>query len=194
MNRIKLVFGTSNRNKLEEIRDLIPNFIELLSLEQLGIDSELPETRDTIQGNAIQKVEALHHMVEVNSFAEDTGLEVDALDGAPGVYTARYAGEQKDPTANMERLLRNLRNKGDRSAQFRTAIAMIWDKQTHVFEGVVRGKIALEKKGKGGFGYDPIFIPKGYERTFAELPSEVKQNISHRARALQKMIRFLEEL
>lgn len=191
---IKLVFGTSNQNKLEEIRDLIPNFIDLLSLEELGIDSELPETRDTIKGNAIQKVEALYDMIEMNSFAEDTGLEVDALDGAPGVYTARYAGEEKDASANMERLLKNLRNKRDRSAQFRTVIAMIWDKKTHVFEGVVRGRIALEKAGEGGFGYDPIFIPKGYERTFAELPTAIKQNISHRARALQKMIRFLEEL
>jgi len=190
---IKLVFGTSNENKLKEIRKLVPNSIQLLSMAELGIHGELPETRETIKENAIQKAEALYDEVKVNSFAEDTGLEVDALDGAPGVYTARYAGNRKDSSANMELLLENLKNKSDKGAQFRTNIALIWNKETYVFEGIVRGKIACEKRGEGGFGYDPIFIPDGHEKTFAELPSKIKQNISHRARAFQKMMAFLDE-
>ena len=190
---IKLVFGTSNRNKLEEIKKLIPDSIQLLSMAELGIHGELPETKQTIKENAIQKAEALYDKIKVNSFAEDTGLEVDALNGAPGVYTARYAGNRKDSSANMKLLLENLKNKSDKGAQFRTNIALIWNKETHIFEGIVRGKIANQERGKGGFGYDPIFIPDGHERTFAELPSEIKQNISHRARAFRRMMAFLEE-
>jgi XTP/dITP diphosphohydrolase len=189
----KLVFGTSNPNKLVELRALTPESIQLVSMAELGITDDLPETQDTIQGNAIQKVDALYKQIQTNAFAEDTGLEVDALDGAPGVYTARYAGPERSPEANMDLLLRNLKDKENRGAQFRTVIAMIWAGETHTFEGIVRGKIAEEKSGDGGFGYDPIFIPEGYDQTFAQLSSAIKNEISHRGRAVQKMLAFLEE-
>lgn len=189
----KLVFGTSNPNKLVELRALTPESIQLVSMAELGITDDLPETQDTIPGNAIQKVDALYQQIQTNAFAEDTGLEVDALDGAPGVYTARYAGPERSAEANMDLLLRNLKDKENRGAQFRTVIAMIWAGQTHTFEGIVRGKIAEEKSGDGGFGYDPIFIPEGYDQTFAQLSSAIKNKISHRGRAVQKMLAFLEE-
>lgn len=189
----KLVFGTSNPNKLVELRALTPESIQLVSMAELGITDDLPETQDTIPGNAIQKVDALYKQIQTNAFAEDTGLEVDALDGAPGVYTARYAGPERSAEANMDLLLRNLKDKENRGAQFRTVIAMIWAGETHTFEGIVRGKIAEEKSGDGGFGYDPIFIPEGYDQTFAQLSSAIKNEISHRGRAVQKMLAFLEE-
>lgn len=189
----KLVFGTSNPNKLIELCALTPESIQLVSMAELGITDDLPETQDTIPGNAIQKVDALYKQIQTNAFAEDTGLEVDALDGAPGVYTARYAGPERSAEANMDLLLRNLKDKENRGAQFRTVIAMIWAGQTHTFEGIVRGKIAEEKSGDGGFGYDPIFIPEGYDQTFAQLSSAIKNKISHRGRAVQKMLAFLEE-
>lgn len=189
----KLVFGTSNPNKLIELCALTPESIQLVSMVELGITDDLPETQDTIPGNAIQKVDALYKQIQTNAFAEDTGLEVDALDGAPGVYTARYAGPERSAEANMDLLLRNLKDKENRGAQFRTVIAMIWAGQTHTFEGIVRGKIAEEKSGDGGFGYDPIFIPEGYDQTFAQLSSAIKNKISHRGRAVQKMLAFLEE-
>ena len=189
----QLVFGTSNINKLKELKELVPASIQLQSMGDLGISGDLPETRDTIPGNALQKAEALYEQVKTNAFAEDTGLEVDALNGAPGVYTARYAGPERSAAANMDFLLKNLVEKEDRSAQFRTVIALFWEGETYTFEGIVRGRIASEKAGKGGFGYDPIFIPEGYEKTFAELPSSVKNTISHRARAVAKMVSFLEE-
>jgi XTP/dITP diphosphohydrolase len=189
----KLVFGTSNPNKLVELRALTPESIQLVSMAELGITDDLPETQDTIPGNAIQKVDALYQQIQTNAFAEDTGLEVDALDGAPGVYTARYAGPERSAEANMDLLLRNLKDKENRGAQFRTVIAMIWAGETHTFEGIVRGKIAEEKSGDGGFGYDPIFIPEGYDQTFAQLSSAIKNKISHRGRAVQKMLAFLEE-
>lgn len=189
----KLVFGTSNPNKLIELRALTPESIQLVSMAELGITDDLPETQDTIPGNAIQKVDALYQQIQTNAFAEDTGLEVDALDGAPGVYTARYAGPERSAEANMDLLLRNLKDKENRGAQFRTVIAMIWAGETYTFEGIVRGKIAKEKSGDGGFGYDPIFIPEGYDQTFAQLSSAIKNEISHRGRAVQKMLAFLEE-
>lgn len=189
----KLVFGTSNPNKLIELRALTPESIQLVSMAELGITDDLPETQDTIPGNAIQKVDALYQQIQTNAFAEDTGLEVDALDGAPGVYTARYAGPERSAEANMDLLLRNLKDKENRGAQFRTVIAMIWAGETYTFEGIVRGKIAEEKSGDGGFGYDPIFIPEGYDQTFAQLSSAIKNKISHRGRAVQKMLAFLEE-
>ncbi len=189
----KLVFGTSNSNKLIELRALTPESIQLVSMAELGITDDLPETQDTIPGNAIQKVDALYKQIQTNAFAEDTGLEVDALDGAPGVYTARYAGPERSAEANMDLLLRNLKDKESRGAQFRTIIAMIWAGETYTFEGIVRGKIAEEKSGDGGFGYDPIFIPEGYDQTFAQLSSAIKNKISHRGRAVQKMLAFLEE-
>lgn len=189
----KLVFGTSNPNKLIELRALTPESIQLVSMAELGITDDLPETQDTIPGNAIQKVDALYQQIQTNAFAEDTGLEVDALDGAPGVYTARYAGPERSAEANMDLLLRKLKDKENRGAQFRTVIAMIWTGATHTFEGIVRGKIAEEKSGDGGFGYDPIFIPEGYDQTFAHLSSAIKNEISHRGRAVQKMLAFLEE-
>lgn len=189
----RLVFGTSNSNKLKELRALTPPSIELISMLDLGISDELPETQDTIPGNALQKVEALYEKVKMNAFAEDTGLEVDALLGAPGVYTARYAGPEKSAEANMHLLLQNLKDIENRNAQFRTVIGMIWEGEKYTFEGIVRGEIAKEKSGDGGFGYDPIFIPEGYNQTFAQLDSSIKNEISHRGRAVRKMLAFLEE-
>src|SRR6056297_1246663 len=189
----RLVFGTSNPNKLKELRALTPPSIELVSMLDLGISDELPETQDTIPGNALQKVEALYEKVKMNAFAEDTGLEVDALYGAPGVYTARYAGPEKSAEANMHLLLQNLKDIENRSAQFRTVIGMVWEGKKFTFEGIVRGEIAKEKSGDGGFGYDPIFIPEGYDQTFAQLDSSIKNEISHRGRAVRKMLAFLEE-
>ncbi len=189
----RLVFGTSNPNKLKELCELTPKSIELVSMLDLGISGDLPETQDTIPGNALQKVEALYEQVQMNAFAEDTGLEVDVLQGAPGVYTSRYAGPERSAEANMDLLLQNLKNMKNRGAQFRTVIGMIWEGEKYTFEGIVRGKIAKEKSGDGGFGYDPIFIPDGYHQTFAQLNSSIKNEISHRGRAVRKMLAFLEE-
>lgn len=188
----ELLFGTGNPNKVSEIQLMLPDSIRIVSMRDKGLNNELPETRDTIEGNAVQKVEALHQLNPMNGFSEDTGLEVFALDGAPGVHTARYAGEEKDPIKNMSLLLDKLKGKNDRSAQFRTVIALIWEEKLYTFEGIVKGSISDEIKGTGGFGYDPIFIPDGYQKTFAQLPLEVKKQISHRSRAVNKMLRFLK--
>jgi XTP/dITP diphosphohydrolase len=187
----ELLFGTGNANKVSEIQGMVPDTIRIVSMRDKRLETELPETRDTIQGNAVQKVEALFEMCPMNGFSEDTGLEVFALNGSPGVHTARYAGEEKDPQKNMELLLDRLEGVSDRSAQFRTVIALIWQEELHTFEGIVKGTISKEIRGSGGFGYDPLFIPKGYQKTFAELPITIKKDISHRSRAFQKMLAFL---
>jgi XTP/dITP diphosphohydrolase len=175
---IKLVFGTGNPNKLKELKAIIPKDIQLYSMQEFGIDRDLPESRDTIPANAIQKAESLFEELGLNVFAEDT---------------ARYAGPEKNAEANMDLLLEHLKDNERRSAQFRTVIAMIWDGETFTFEGIVRGEIARNKQGAGGFGYDPIFIPDGYNQTFAQLSADIKNEISHRGRAVQNMLSFLEE-
>ncbi|MBR2457365.1 MAG: non-canonical purine NTP diphosphatase [Bacteroidaceae bacterium] len=189
----KLVFVTNNAHKLEEISSILDGKMELLSLKDIQCTADIPETADTLEGNAIQKAEYIHRHYGLDCFADDTGLEVEALDGAPGVYSARYAGEGHDSEANMQKLLHNLEGKDNRKAQFRTAICLIMDNEQHLFEGICRGEIIKEKRGGAGFGYDPIFVPEGYTETFAELGNDIKNTISHRAKAVQMLCEFLNK-
>ncbi|MBQ4056073.1 MAG: non-canonical purine NTP diphosphatase [Bacteroidaceae bacterium] len=189
----KLVFATNNAHKLEEIASILGDKIELLSLKDIHCQADIPETSDTLEGNAIQKAEYIHQHYGMDCFADDTGLEVEALNGAPGIYSARYAGEGHDSEANMKKLLENMQDKENRKAQFRTAICLIMDGETHLFEGIVKGEIIKEKKGGAGFGYDPIFVPEGYDLTFAELGNDIKNTISHRAKAVEKLCSFLNK-
>lgn len=185
-----LIFATANAHKLAELRAILPQFT-IKSLTDIGIHEDIPETGLTLEENAYIKAKYLYDRTGAPSFSEDTGLEVMALDGQPGVHTARYAGDQRNPNDNMAKLLQALSNKADRTAQFRTVIAMVEDGNVKYFEGIVKGRIALEKSGNEGFGYDPIFIPDGYDHTFADLSSDIKNQISHRARAVQKLVEFL---
>ena len=186
-----LYFATRNRHKVSEINALLPAGHSIGSLDDLGCTEELPETTGTIPGNALQKARYIHDRYGVNVFAEDTGLEVDALGGAPGADTAHYAGPQRDARANMDLLLENLSPAASRMARFRTVIALVLDGEEHLFEGTVQGTIAFAPAGDQGFGYDPIFIPDGYTQTFAQLDPGVKNTISHRGRAVQKLMAFL---
>ena len=184
----RLVFATNNGHKLEEIRAILGNTVEILSLKDIGCHEDIPETAATLEGNAAQKAEFIYKRYGLDCFADDTGLEVEALGGAPGVYSARYAGgEGHDSEANMRKLLAELAGKDDRKAQFRTVICLIEAGEKHLFEGVVKGKIIEEKRGGSGFGYDPVFVPEGYAETFAEMGNEEKNKISHRARAVQAL-------
>ena len=193
MTKPKLVFATNNAHKLEEIRAIVGNKIDILSLKDIECFADIPETADTLDGNALQKAEYVFDHYGLNCFADDTGLEVEALNGAPGVHTARYAYEDhNDPEANTQKLLSELAGKANRKARFRTAIALIIHGEKHLFEGIVNGEIPTEKRGTAGFGYDPVFIPEDMGLTFAELGVEVKNQISHRARAVEKLCEFLE--
>jgi XTP/dITP diphosphohydrolase len=189
---MKLVFATNNKHKLDEIRDILGGKIEVLSLNDIDCHDEIPETADTLQGNALIKARYIHEKFGVNCFADDTGLEVDALDGAPGVYSARYAGEECNSEANMHKLLHNLTGKSDRKAQFRTVIALIIDGEEKLFNGIIKGEITDEKKGDSGFGYDPIFIPEGFSVSFAQMGNEEKNKISHRYRAAIQLSNYLK--
>ena len=186
-----MIFATSNPNKVSEIRRILGERIEVQSLAEIGWTDPIPETQDSIAGNAIQKATTLSDALEVDCIAEDTGLEVRALDGRPGVHSAHYAGEQRDAGANMSKLLEELGDCEDRSARFRTVIATVLDGAIYLFEGIVEGRIADSPQGNGGFGYDPIFIPEGHEESFGELSPEIKAGISHRARASDKFARFM---
>ena len=185
----KIVFATNNAHKLEEVVAILGNSYEVLSLREIGCDADIPETADTFAGNAWQKAQYVKEHYGYDCFADDSGLEVDVLDGAPGVFSARYSGGGSE--ANMDKLLHNLTGKSERGAQFRTVIALLVGEEKQLFEGIVRGTIIEERRGKGGFGYDPIFVPEGYDRTFAELGSEVKNNISHRAKAVRQLAEYL---
>lgn len=187
----KLVFATNNKHKLHEIKRIVGDGIEILSLADIACSEELPETSPTIAGNAIQKARYVKEHYGYDCFADDTGLCVNALDGEPGIYTARYAGEGHDSEANMALLLKNMENKDDRSAYFLTAIALVEGDETHLFEGKVEGQIAEFKSGKGGFGYDPVFIPEGYDVTFAKMDEDSKNAISHRGRATTALMEYL---
>ena len=191
---MKLVFATHNSNKLKEIQHLLPKSIELVSLNTLGCTEEIPETAKTLEGNAKIKADFITKNYRLPCFADDTGLLVNSLNGEPGVYSARYAGEQNDSQANMEKLLNNLKNKEDRTAHFKTVIALNINGETHIFEGKVIGEITTSQKGNHGFGYDPIFKPNGYKETFAELPLSIKNSISHRGQAVQKLIAYLNNI
>ena len=185
----KIVFATNNAHKLEEVAAILGNNYEVLSLHEIGCDADIPETSKTFAGNALQKAQYVKEHYGYDCFADDSGLEVDVLDGAPGVFSARYSGGGSE--ANMDKLLHNLTGKSERGAQFRTVIALLVGEEKQLFEGIVRGTIIEERRGKGGFGYDPIFVPEGYDRTFAELGSEVKNNISHRAKAVRQLAEYL---
>lgn len=187
----KIVFATNNLHKLEEVASLLQDKIALQSLSDINCTDDIPETADTLEGNALQKARYVYEKYGVDCFADDTGLEVEALNNEPGVYSARYAGEAKDAQANMNKLLLNLKNIENRKARFRTVIALILDGKEYIFDGEVKGTIIKEKKGGAGFGYDPIFLPLGYEKTFAELDLQIKNKISHRANAVAKLIDFL---
>lgn len=188
---MKLIFATHNRNKAHEIQAMMPKGIEVLTLDEIHCFEEIPETEKTLEGNATMKAQYIVDEFNLNCFADDTGLEIDALNGEPGVYSARYAGESRDANANMDLVLEKMTGQANRKAQFRTAIALYWDGEMYLFEGIVKGTILTEKRGKDGFGYDPIFEPENSEKSFAEMSLAEKNTISHRARALKKMIDFL---
>ena len=191
MMKRKLVFATNNAHKLEEVAAILGDQVELLSLNDISCQTDIPETAETLEGNALLK--SFYKNYHLDCFADDTGLEVEALNGAPGVYSARYAGgEGHDAQANMLKLLHELEGKENRKAQFRTAISLILDGKEYLFEGVIKGEIIKEKRGDSGFGYDPVFMPEGYDRTFAELGNDIKNQISHRALAVQKLCEFLQ--
>ena len=188
----KLVVATNNAHKLEEISAILGDEMELFSLKDINCHADIPETADTLEGNARQKAMYIYENYGMDCFADDTGLEVDALNGAPGVFSARYAGDGHDSEANMQKLLKELEGKENRKAQFRTAICLIMEDKEYLFEGIVKGAIIEEKRGGAGFGYDPIFVPEGYDQTFAELGNDIKNTISHRARAVEKLCKFLK--
>ena len=190
---MKLVFASNNKNKIQEIQALVPNTIRIVSLEDIGCTEDIPETADTIEGNAILKANYVTEKYGYNCFADDTGLEVEALNGAPGVYSARYAGEQKDANDNMDKLLSELSDKPNRKANFKTVIALNLNKKQNLITEIINGKIIAEKIGTNGFGYDPIFVAEGYEKTFAELTMEEKSTISHRGIAVKELILFLQK-
>ncbi|MFZ9028003.1 MAG: non-canonical purine NTP diphosphatase [Crocinitomicaceae bacterium] len=191
---MKLVFATGNLNKAAEISSMLPEGTELLTLKDLQLKEDIPETAPTLEGNAILKANYIVDRFGIDCFADDTGLEVYSLNNEPGVFSARYAGEQKNSEDNMNLLLSKLSDEEDRSARFRTVIALHINGEMHTFEGIVEGKIIPEKRGDEGFGYDPIFVPDGYEETFAEMSMNEKNKISHRARAFSKMFEYLNGL
>lgn len=191
---MQLIFATHNKNKIKEVKSLIPKTIDLLSLDDINLLTEIEETESTIEGNALLKAKTIYEQTGTNCFADDSGLLVEALNGAPGVHSARYAGEQKSDEDNIRKLLQNLNNESNRKAHFKTVMALIIDGKDYLFEGIIHGKIITEKIGTNGFGYDPIFIPDGYTETFAQLNSEIKNSISHRGIALQKLLEFLKSI
>lgn len=190
---MKIVFATNNKNKLHEIREILGDGFEIVSLNDIGCHEDIPETGNTLEENALQKARYIHDKYHIDCFADDTGLEVEALGGAPGVYSARYAeGTDHNSEDNMQKLLCELGDNENRKAQFRTVIALILHGELHEFEGLVKGKIGTEKHGTEGFGYDPLFIPERYDKSFAELGDNVKNKISHRARAVRKLADYLK--
>ena len=190
---MKLVFATNNLNKLAEVQKMLPESIQLLSLKDINCFEEVDETETTLEGNAQLKADYITNKFGYNCFADDTGLEVDSLDGKPGVYSARFAGEPSNSENNMQKLILDLENKTNRTAQFRTAVCLNIDDNQYLFEGICKGEILTKKQGEKGFGYDPIFKPEGYTTSFAEMSSEEKNTISHRGIAIQKLVAFLSK-
>ena len=191
---MKIVFATNNPNKLKEIQSLIPKEIEIISLKEIGCNEDIPETGDTLKANAFQKAQYIKDNFNYDCFADDTGLEIDELNGDPGVYSARYAGPERNANANMNKVLNELKGKKNRKARFRTAIALILKGEEHLFEGKVEGYISKDKQGNEGFGYDPIFIPENDIRSFAQMSMQEKGAISHRGRAVKKLVAYLKNL
>lgn len=187
-----LVFATNNKHKLHEVREMLEGVVEIKSLAEMGLEGDIPETADTLQGNSLQKAQWVWELTHTDCFADDTGLEVDALDGAPGVYSARYAGEGCSFDDNINKLLAAMDGKVNRKADFRTVICLIEDGEPRYFEGRVDGCILTERYGKEGFGYDPVFMPERFAVSFAEMPLEVKNQISHRGRAVAKLVEYLK--
>lgn len=190
----KLVFATNNSHKLQEVSKILGDNLELVNLHDINCQEDIPETADTLEGNALLKARYIKEHYGFDCFADDTGLEVEALNNAPGVYSARYAGLGHDAQANMQKLLCEMEGKENRKARFRTVIALILDGKEYLFDGIINGVITAEKKGESGFGYDPIFMPDGYTQTFAELGDDIKNTISHRALAVHKLAEFLSSL
>ena len=191
---MELVFATNNQHKLEELQALLGSKIRLLSLNDIGCSDEIPEEQPTLEGNASQKAFYVFNKFGFNCFADDTGLEIEALNGEPGVYSARYAGEEKNPQANMSKVLRLMEKINNRKARFRTVISLVVDGKEVQFEGVVDGEILTEKQGDKGFGYDPLFKPAGFQKTFAEMNMTEKNSISHRGRAVEKLVNYLNSI
>ena len=189
---MKLVFASNNHNKIKEIQLLVPNSIEILSLNDIGCTEDIPETADTIEGNAILKANYVTEKYGFNCFADDSGLEIDALNGEPGVYSARYAGEPKDDSKNIDKVLENLKDETNKKANFKTVICLNMNGKQHLFTGIANGKIIENRVGDNGFGYDPIFVADGYSKTFAELSIEEKAAISHRGKAVKQLVDFLQ--
>lgn len=186
-----IIFATNNENKTREIRNILGLSFNLLSLNDLNITENIPEDEPTLEGNALQKARYIHNILKRNVFADDTGLEIEMLGGLPGVKSARFAGDNNDSEANIDKVLSMMSESANRNARFRTVIALIFDGREYLFEGIVKGSITTERRGTGGFGYDPVFIPEGETRTFAEMPLGEKNKISHRARAFEKLRLFL---
>ena len=187
----KLIFATNNAHKAEEIRSVLKGQFTIITLKEAGIDMDIPEPFDTLEENAREKATTVYHLTGISCFGEDTGLETNALDGEPGVKSARYAGEERDFIANIEKLLDRLKGKADRTARFRTVISLIVDGVEHQFEGICEGRIAVKPRGEKGFGYDPVFIPHHASHTFAEMSLAEKNQYSHRGKAMEQLIRFL---
>jgi len=191
---MNFIFATNNAHKAEEIKAVLPAHFQVLTLQEAGIDIDIPEPHDTLQDNAREKAHTIYQLTQTACFSEDTGLEVFALNGEPGVRSARYAGEDKSFQKNIAKLLHNLENKEDRTAQFRTVVCLILDGEEHFFEGTCRGKILATEKGTEGFGYDPVFVPEGADRTFAEMSLQEKNQYSHRSKAVAQLVLFLNNL
>jgi XTP/dITP diphosphohydrolase len=191
---MKLIFATNNRNKIEEIKSAVPQSLEIITLKEAGIDVDIPEPHETLEENAAEKSGVIHKLTKQNCFSEDTGLEVDALNGAPGVRSARYSGDEANAEKNTALLLENMRTISDRSAQFKTVISLILEEKEFQFTGICKGRITLAEAGTNGFGYDSVFIPDGDERTFAEMTMQEKNKYSHRKKSLVKLIDFLNNL
>ncbi|MSP07377.1 MAG: RdgB/HAM1 family non-canonical purine NTP pyrophosphatase [Chitinophagaceae bacterium] len=189
-----LIFATNNEHKVAEIQSLLPKDINVLTLQQAGINIDIPEPYDTLQENANTKATTIFEITKQNCFSEDTGLEIDALNGAPGVHSARYAGADRNFNANIEKVLSNLKNIENRTAQFRTVICLIWEEKEYYFEGICRGHIAEQNSGTAGFGYDPIFIPEGASKSFATMTMEEKNTFSHRQKAVTQLFTFLQNI
>lgn len=189
----KICFATNNPNKLKEIQQQLEGLYSVVSLKEIGCNEELPETQETLEGNSLQKAQYIWDNYKVSCFADDTGLEVTALGNAPGVYSARYAGPQRDSDDNMDLVLKNLNGKKDRSAKFRTVITLLWEGEVNQVEGIAKGEIISSRTGEQGFGYDPIFLPENHDKTFAQLTSAEKNKISHRGRAVMKLIELLKD-
>lgn len=189
-----LIFATNNEHKVAEIQSLLPKDINILTLQQAGINIDIPEPYDTLQENANTKATTIFEITKQNCFSEDTGLEIDALNGAPGVHSARYAGADRNFNANIEKVLSNLKNIENRTAQFRTVICLIWEEKEYYFEGICRGHIAEQNSGTAGFGYDPIFIPEGASKSFATMTMEEKNTFSHRQKAVTQLFTFLQNI